>query len=86
MFSIPFRTASFPFTMSERTPDTTICYKTVKTDSLSVPILFDAYLPLALVSRDAPPAVIYFHGGGMTVGNRQTWFPKWLYGEQHPVT
>ncbi|TFK34732.1 Alpha/Beta hydrolase protein [Crucibulum laeve] len=24
------------------------------------------------------PAVIYFHGGGLTVGNRKSWFPTWL--------
>ncbi|KAF4590205.1 hypothetical protein EYR40_009396 [Pleurotus pulmonarius] len=24
------------------------------------------------------PAVIYFHGGGMTVGDRKSWFPSWL--------
>ena len=26
------------------------------------------------------PAVIYFHGGGLTVGNRRSWFPAWLHG------
>ncbi|KAH9950573.1 alpha/beta-hydrolase [Amylocystis lapponica] len=25
------------------------------------------------------PAVVWFHGGGLTVGNRQSWFPQWLY-------
>ena len=25
------------------------------------------------------PAVIYFHGGALTVGNRRSWFPSWLY-------
>ena len=24
------------------------------------------------------PAVVYFHGGGLTVGNRTSWFPDWL--------
>ena len=24
------------------------------------------------------PAVVYFHGGGLTVGNRKSWFPEWL--------
>ncbi|KAG1732406.1 Alpha/Beta hydrolase protein [Suillus paluster] len=24
------------------------------------------------------PAVVYFHGGGLTVGNKQSWFPTWL--------
>ena len=73
--------------MAGKEPDATVCYKTVKTDSLSLPVLFDAYIPPSLEPNDAPaPAVIYFHGGGMTVGNRQAWFPKWFYGEQTPVT
>ncbi|KAI0648139.1 alpha/beta-hydrolase [Trametes meyenii] len=25
------------------------------------------------------PAVVYFHGGGLTVGNGKSWFPSWLY-------
>ena len=25
------------------------------------------------------PAVVYFHGGGLTVGNKESWFPHWLY-------
>ncbi|OBZ71192.1 hypothetical protein A0H81_08412 [Grifola frondosa] len=25
------------------------------------------------------PAVVYFHGGGLTVGNRRSWFPSWLH-------
>lgn len=24
------------------------------------------------------PAVVYFHGGGLTVGNKASWFPAWL--------
>lgn len=24
------------------------------------------------------PAVVYFHGGGLTVGNRNSWLPNWL--------
>ncbi|KXN81762.1 hypothetical protein AN958_03688 [Leucoagaricus sp. SymC.cos] len=25
------------------------------------------------------PAVVYFHAGGLTVGNRESWFPFWLH-------
>jgi acetyl esterase/lipase len=25
------------------------------------------------------PVVVYFHGGGMTAGDRKSWFPTWLY-------
>jgi acetyl esterase/lipase len=24
------------------------------------------------------PALLYFHGGGLTVGNRKSWFPHWM--------
>lgn len=27
------------------------------------------------------PALVYFHGGGMTVGNRASWQPAWLRGK-----
>ncbi|KAF9013130.1 Alpha/Beta hydrolase protein [Cyathus striatus] len=44
---------------------------------------FDVYYPDSVLSSEhstyAPvPAVIYFHGGGLTVGNRNSWFPTWL--------
>ncbi|KAF8843402.1 alpha/beta-hydrolase [Paxillus ammoniavirescens] len=45
------------------------------------PILLDLYLPFSSFSPDASdlrPTIIYFHGGGLTVGNRQSWFPSWL--------
>lgn len=29
---------------------------------------------------DQVPAVVFFHGGGLTVGNRTNWFPTWLKG------
>lgn len=28
------------------------------------------------------PAVVYFHGGGLVVGDRKSWFPKWLHGQR----
>lgn len=28
----------------------------------------------------ATPAIIYFHGGGLTVGSAKSWFPTWLKG------
>ncbi|KAF9524268.1 Alpha/Beta hydrolase protein [Crepidotus variabilis] len=58
---------------------TTICYKTLDE---STPICFDAYLrPEILNSKphDAKlAAVVYFHAGGLSVGNKTSWFPKWL--------
>jgi acetyl esterase/lipase len=66
----------------------TFAYKIVH----GVPIYLDVYLPyhdkglfkangmnpngngdLAIV-----PVLLYFHGGGLTVGNRKSWFPQWL--------
>ncbi|KDQ25694.1 hypothetical protein PLEOSDRAFT_1045533 [Pleurotus ostreatus PC15] len=47
-------------------------------------MLLDLYLPEVHLSPEAQtrlpqiPAVIYFHGGGMTVGDRKSWFPLWL--------
>jgi len=60
----------------------TFTYKEV--DGIS--IMLDVYLPPDNVSQqhtDRPdakhcPAVVYFHGGGLTVGNRRSWFPAWL--------
>ncbi|KDQ62713.1 hypothetical protein JAAARDRAFT_171287 [Jaapia argillacea MUCL 33604] len=53
-------------------------------------ILLDVYLPSTSQATDVNPdqastsvpifvpAVVYFHGGGLTVGNRTSWFPYWL--------
>ena len=59
----------------------TVCYKVLNDN---IPILLNAYLPSkeACTSTCPPgsefPAVIYFHGGGLTVGNKESWFPTWL--------
>lgn len=48
------------------------------------PVHIDVYPPLQAAFSEilAPlPAVIYFHGGALTVGNRQSWFPTWLHRE-----
>lgn len=60
----------------------TIAYK--KLDSGS-PVLLDIYPPDVSQAKDGghPPVVpvmVYFHGGGLTVGNRQSWLPQWLKG------
>lgn len=48
-------------------------------------VLLDVYLPPDDVDQQSTqqliqyrPAVVYFHGGGLTVGNRRSWFPTWL--------
>lgn len=38
----------------------------------------DVYYPQAQDSDTSCPALVYFHAGGLTVGNRQSWFPEWL--------
>ncbi|KAK7690067.1 hypothetical protein QCA50_006713 [Cerrena zonata] len=57
----------------------TLSYKRVGTLSIHL----DVFLPSRAVSNEKPtkatiPAVVYFHGGGLTVGNRGSWFPHWL--------
>jgi len=69
--------------MAERT--TTVCYKRID-PSLSLHL--DIHHPSWKTSGSQPtahdhssllvPTVVYFHGGGLTVGNRTTWFPIWL--------
>ncbi|KZT12087.1 alpha/beta-hydrolase [Laetiporus sulphureus 93-53] len=56
----------------------TLIYKHVD----GLPLLLDVYLPnevdqSGLVCYSS--ALVYFHGGGLTVGNRRSWFPHWLY-------
>ncbi|KAH8104539.1 alpha/beta-hydrolase [Cristinia sonorae] len=51
----------------------TITYKHVD----GHPILADVFLP-STARHDKVPALVYFHGGGLTVGDRRSWFPSWL--------
>jgi len=57
----------------------TLSYKQVAGN----PVLLDVYPPPSHPKNDETipliPAVVYFHGGGLAVGNRQSWFPTWLY-------
>ena len=41
----------------------------------------DVYLP-TLTASSPLPALVYWHGGGLVMGNRSinTWSPKWLFG------
>jgi acetyl esterase/lipase len=65
--------------------DSPLTFKYKEVDGIRV--LLDIYLPPDDVTVDQQftrqviqyrPAVVYFHGGGLTVGNRQSWFPTWL--------
>ncbi|KAG1791828.1 Alpha/Beta hydrolase protein [Suillus plorans] len=59
----------------------TFSYKEVD----GIRVLLDVYLPPDDVDQQFSqqviqyrPAVVYFHGGGLTVGNKRSWFPTWL--------
>jgi len=70
----------------------TLVYKTVSASkssledgSTEIPLRIDVYLPDSSSSSDTSdsedeiPAVLYFHGGGLLVGDRKSWFPEWLH-------
>jgi len=72
----------------------TLVYKTVSASesssedgSTEIPLHLDVYLPDSNSSsdtsdsKDGIPAVVYFHGGGLLVGDRKSWFPEWLHSE-----
>ncbi|KAF8625945.1 hypothetical protein AX17_006671 [Amanita inopinata Kibby_2008] len=45
------------------------------------PVYLSLYPPTSVGScstLDNVPAIIYFHGGGLTVGDRNSWHPTWL--------
>ncbi|TFK52320.1 alpha/beta-hydrolase [Heliocybe sulcata] len=49
-------------------------------------ILVDIYVPKSNPAcRDRLASVVYFHGGGLTVGNRKAWIPFWLLRRMHPA-
>ncbi|KAJ7625224.1 alpha/beta-hydrolase [Mycena polygramma] len=53
-----------------------VCYKKIG----QTPVHLNVYAPDLESQSPYPrlPAVVYFHGGGLTVGNRTSWFPTWL--------
>lgn len=53
----------------------TLVYKRV--DGLEISL--DLYPPSNNTSR-AVPLFVYFHGGGLTVGNKASYLPLWLLG------
>lgn len=67
----------------------TFIYKEVD----GIRVLLDVYLPPNDVDQQLTgqpiqhrPAVVYFHGGGLTVGNRRSWFPTWLKSQFQPCS
>jgi len=86
---------------SESTPDpVTLVYKTVSAltptsdgGPSEIPLRLDVYLPDPHLNRTPTfgddgagvPAVVYFHGGGLLVGDRKSWFPEWLRGERFSI-
>ncbi|KAF8512859.1 alpha/beta-hydrolase [Hysterangium stoloniferum] len=47
------------------------------------PVALDLYLPPLEQERSTTPifrpTIVYFHGGGLTVGDRTSWFPTWVH-------
>lgn len=59
--------------MAEATP-TTVAYKKIGDLTLYI----DVYPPTP--QSDGPvPGLVYFHAGGMTAGDRASWFPTWIH-------
>lgn len=61
---------------------TTVVYKNIRGHKVSL----DVFRPIIRaipddVSQCHVPALVYFHGGGLTVGTRKSWFPYWLHSE-----
>ncbi|OSD07305.1 alpha/beta-hydrolase [Trametes coccinea BRFM310] len=63
--------------MSTSSDALTVVYKVVG----GTDIQLDLYPPhqLPAIGTAEVPAVIYFHGGALTVGDRRSWFPHWLH-------
>lgn len=74
---------STPTTVADIQP-LTFAYKAVQ----GLPIYLDIYPPpsahrdnngfAGTTNPHMVPALVYFHGGGLTVGNRKSWFPRWM--------
>ncbi|KAI5119047.1 hypothetical protein M0805_005913 [Coniferiporia weirii] len=39
----------------------------------------DVFLPTDRTSGKHLRTILYFHGGGLTVGSRKSWFPQWIH-------
>lgn len=64
-------------TVEDTSKDTpaTFAYKQLEDLTLYI----DVYPPRTTIDTSSPvPAVVFFHGGGMTAGDRTSWPPKWL--------
>ena len=64
--------------MSRVPPTLTIAYKKLGDQD----ILVDVFIPKdqkEVIST--APVFVYFHGGGMTAGDRSSWFPTWMLSE-----
>ncbi|KAG6816816.1 hypothetical protein H0H87_002659 [Tephrocybe sp. NHM501043] len=68
--------------MSATIAPQTLVYKQISTTLSTIDVNLDIYSPAFVLDNGTTstvPAVVYFHGGGLTVGNRQSWFPNWLH-------
>ncbi|KAL1745807.1 Alpha/Beta hydrolase protein [Schizophyllum fasciatum] len=53
---------------------TTVIYKRVE----GLELALDVH-PQQVKNTEHIPAVVYYHGGGLTVGDRSSWFPAWFH-------
>ena len=76
--------------MSDIEGHLTVCYKETPE---GLPIYFDIWPPIPEKSTTSERSsgtvpsvsvVLYFHGGGLTAGNRRSWFPLWLQSRFRP--
>lgn len=77
LLSEAYSTMAFTPNLKTDVKSLTFTYKSVHDH----PIKVDIYPPtLGSGHRTIPkvPAVLYFHGGGLAVGDRASWFPSWL--------
>ncbi|KAI0037279.1 hypothetical protein FA95DRAFT_1614404 [Auriscalpium vulgare] len=70
--------ASFPIALFQQ-----LCHASLSNVSFEqfddLSLLIDIYLPdIEHLPSEPVPAILYFHGGGLTVGDRTSWFPTWL--------
>lgn len=64
-------------------PHTSLVYKKIGDQDVNLDIYPPTItsVPAQIDSIMIVPALVYFHGGGLTVGNRTSWFPFWLHSE-----
>lgn len=74
------RTAALTMPISAPQHRLTFTYKEVQNISLLLDVYPPAVNESTAFAHTECPVIVYFHGGGLTVGNKESWFPHWLHG------